>query len=626
MAFDLTAHLRIVDQATRPLRGITSALMGTVGKFGALSAAAIGVSGAFAGISVVTDSFKKAMDFEAQLSTIQALTGATGEEMAEMQSLALKMGASTKYNAMEAAQGIEELLKSGLSPATVKAGGLEAALNLATAGGLGLADAAEIMSTALNAYKDDNMSAADAANILAGTANASATGVMDLRYSLAAVSAVASGIGMSFQDTNIAMGLFANNGLKGSDAGTSLKTMLMNLSPATKAARSAMKELGIITKQGTNTFFDANGELKDLASISGILQKALSKLNKQQQQDYLRELFGSDAIRAGNILLKEGAEGVAKFQKEMSKVTALDVAKKKMDNAAGAVEQFNGALETLQISALMPTMPIIKDFAISAANMVEKYSPAITAAVQKAVDNGKKYIFDNFTNNPAFNRLPTFKSKVEFVFDTVQASFDAWWGSSGQSAFEGYSEKITKTLVDSLEGSSEQIASVGLSIGKSLMTGIMDGMRESEYFGWLIKTIDFGMAFDQGMTDVSKGFWDLALYQELGAGDAKAARRAEKERIQAEYSASPKVSLNPIGGFNSGGLSDLKNAYATKNPFTQPMPVTNNTTVTVNMGGATIREEADIGKIARSLYTMISDANNANAKPGGKRLGGASEY
>ncbi|MGC4379497.1 phage tail tape measure protein, partial [Fictibacillus sp. Mic-4] len=91
------------------------------------------------------------------------------------------------------------LAKAGMSTATIKAGGLEAALNLATAGELRLADAAEIMSTALNAFKDDGMTAAQASNILAGTANASATDVMDLKYSLSMVSAVASGLGLSFR-------------------------------------------------------------------------------------------------------------------------------------------------------------------------------------------------------------------------------------------------------------------------------------------------------------------------------------------------------------------------------------------------------------------------------------------
>lgn len=255
MAYDLTARLRLIDNMTAPLRRVTESLKrtdsvvnkaasatnayervtdkasrsvsqltndnnrasrsfgslpGIIGKAtAALGALALGT----AAVGFAYNSLKKAMDFEEQMSTIQALTGASNDEMKRMNDLAIQMGANTKYSALEAAQGIEELLKAGLSPAAVEAGGLEAALNLATAGGLGLADAAEIMSTALNAYKKDAMTAAQASDILAGTANASATGVMDLRFSLAMVSAVAAGVGQSFKDTNTALGLFANNGL-----------------------------------------------------------------------------------------------------------------------------------------------------------------------------------------------------------------------------------------------------------------------------------------------------------------------------------------------------------------------------------------------------------------------------
>lgn len=380
--------------------------------------------------ALVVNSFKKSMDFEEQLSSIQALTGLTGGEMKRVHDLALDMGAKTKYSALEAAQGMEELLKAGMSTSQVIGGGLEASLNLAAAGGLGLADASEIMSTAMNAYRSDAISAAQASDILAGTANASATDVMDLKYSLAQVSAVASGVGLSFKDTNVALGLFANNGLKGSDAGTSLKTMLSNLTPKTETAYGAFMDLGLLTvetdkalkfmakngiKSATNSvddietalrqyvatqekvkvgtqqaekiyhkftselgivhsrFYDQNGDLKDMSDIADILRDSLKHLNAEQRSTALYSLFGSDAIRAGTILYKEGAEGVEKFNKEMSNVTALDVAKKRMDNAKGAVEQFRGAMETLQISVLEPTLPLIKDLALSAADASERF-------------------------------------------------------------------------------------------------------------------------------------------------------------------------------------------------------------------------------------------------------------
>ena len=144
------------------------------------------ITAPIAGIGAVA--LKAGMDFEAGMSSIKALTGATGEEMVKLHDLALEMGEKTKYSATEAAKGMEELLKAGMSVEQVMGGGLNAALSLATAGELQLADAAEIMSTAMNAFKADGMSAGDAANILAGCANASATSVGELKFSLPIIS------------------------------------------------------------------------------------------------------------------------------------------------------------------------------------------------------------------------------------------------------------------------------------------------------------------------------------------------------------------------------------------------------------------------------------------------------
>lgn len=475
------------ERASKSFDGIHGAILRADGAFSnfakkaakGIAFGAIGVGALATGAAAygVASSVKKAMDFEAELSTIQALTGATNAELAKMQTLALKMGANTKYNALEAAQGIEELLKAGLSPATIQAGGLEAALNLATAGGLGLAEAAEIMSTALNAYKKDGMSAATASNILAGTANASATSVEELRYSLAAVSAVAAGMGATFEDTNIALGLLANHGLKGSDAGTSLKTMLQNLQPTTKQQTQLFRSLGLITKDGSNAFYDASGNIKSMENIAGTLRKSLGKLTNQQRSLALEILFGTDAVRAGNILYEEGADGVKEFRKEMSKVTALDVARKKMDNAAGAVEQFKGAIETLQISALLPTMPLIKRFANAAADFVEKYTPRITAAVDRMVKQSSNYLNTHFIKNPAFQKLPDLQSKIKFIFDDLKKTFDIWWNNGGRAAVQKLTSDIIAMMVNGLEASIPQLTAIGVKIGQGIASGVLLGLK-----------------------------------------------------------------------------------------------------------------------------------------------------
>ncbi|PEE20793.1 phage tail tape measure protein [Bacillus toyonensis] len=359
---------------------------------------------------------EESMNFEQQMANIKAVSGATADTMDTLSQLAVKYGEDTKYSSVEAGKGIEELIKAGVSLTDIINGGLEGALNLATAGELDLGDAAQIASTALNAFKADNLSVTDAANLLAGAANASATNVREMQYGLSMVSAVAAGVGLSFKDTSTALALFAQNGLRGSDAGTSLKTMLANLIPKSKEAYELFSELGLISfdtgkamqflsEQGVkpasnsyqdvigslqqyaakqekakvgsekaekafqkltfstgimhNAFFDANGNLKGMADIAEVVQMAMQGLTAEQRQSYLYTLFGSDAIRGANILYKEGADGIKNMYSEMSKVTALDVATTKMETTKGQIEQLSGAYDTLKKTvgdALLPTV------------------------------------------------------------------------------------------------------------------------------------------------------------------------------------------------------------------------------------------------------------------------------
>lgn len=486
--------------------GFGRGLINSLGNIGRSASTALGVGigaaaagGIFAAGVAIKSSIEKAMDFESEMSTIQALTGSTTDEMSKMQSLALKMGASTKYSALEAAHGIEELLKAGMQPATVQAGGLEAALNLATAGSLDLATAATVMSVSLNAFKKDGLTAAEAANILAGTANASATGVEDLQLGIAAVGAVASGLGITLRDTSTALGLFTNNGMSASDAGTSFKTMLQNLQPTTKDEIALFKKLGLTTANGSNAFFDAAGNIKSLDDISSVLQKSLKKLTSQQRSHTLELLFGTDAIRAANILYEEGSDGVKKFQKEMSKVTALDVARKKMDNAAGAVEQFKGAIETLQISALLPTMPIIKDLANAAADFTTKYTPQITEGVKKAIDNAKEYINNRYLNNQDFKNLDL-TGKISFAIDDLGDVMSDWLDSDQAEKIGNIGVDIGTTLITAAEKAAFNTISANPTL--ALLLGGYLGLRSGGPLGltvaltvvaapWVKKFLDY---------------------------------------------------------------------------------------------------------------------------------------
>lgn len=382
---------------------------------------------------------KKAMDFESQMSSVKSVMSPDEVQQfgGELEKLAVKMGADTKYSALEAAQGIEELIKAGVQTTDIINGGLDGALSLATAGELELADAAEIASTALNAFRDDNLTVMQAADLLAGAANASATSVSEMQFGLSQVSAVAAGAGLSFKDTATSLAVFAQNGLKGSDAGTSLKTMLSNLIPKSKEAWGMFEELGLMSfdtakgmeflaDQGikpvsnsmedvqkaienyimkqegvkkwnadceksfqglgistgflNNAFYDTNGNIEEMSTIADALKESMKDLSAEQRQQALYTLFGSDAVRAGTILFKEGAAGVDAMATAMGKVKSADVAAEKLNNVKGRLEQLKGSVETAAISlgnALLPTIDKVVGGVQKATDWFNNLDPAM---------------------------------------------------------------------------------------------------------------------------------------------------------------------------------------------------------------------------------------------------------
>jgi TP901 family phage tail tape measure protein len=337
-----------------------------------------------------------AAEFEAKMSNIKAVTGASAETMAQFDKAATKAGADTAFSASEAADAIGELAKAGVSTEDILNGGLTASLNLATAGELDLKEAAEITSTALNAFRRDGMTATQAANQLAGAANASATDVHELKYGLSMVAPVASGLGLSFRDTTNALAVFAQNGLKGSDAGTSLKTMLMNLQPQTKAQTNMMKELGIITADGSNQFFTAEGKIKSFAEISQVLKEHLSGLTDAEKQMALKTMFGTDAVRAATIAMNEGADGANNMQAAIDKVTVAEVAAEKMNNLKGAVEILRGSFETFQKTLGTAVLPVLTTFVQWVDKLIDRINNS--QGFQKFLDALNSL-------NPALNQL-----------------------------------------------------------------------------------------------------------------------------------------------------------------------------------------------------------------------------
>lgn len=379
---ELTILINAKDEASKVLKQVNNQVGGFTDNIGNKASAALkqfqtslNVAGtvAAAGAGVfIKSGLDVAISFEKQLSSIKALTGATDEQIKSISNLSKKLGYDTKFSALESAQAFEELLKAGVSLEESMNGGVAGALDLAAAGELEVVDAAEIASTALNAFRKDNLKVSDAANILAGAANASATSVGEMKYGLSMVSAVASGLGLNFKDTNTALAVFAQNGLKGSDAGTSLKTMLLNLQPSTEKAAKLFDKFGLTIAGQKNAFFDAEGRIRSMSEIAQVLKDKFSKLNDQQRQMVFEELFGTDAIRAANILYKEGADGINGMWKAMSSVSAAEVAKERTNNLAGAIDRFKGTVESIKISLFTSSLKGLANVVDAVGNSLEK--------------------------------------------------------------------------------------------------------------------------------------------------------------------------------------------------------------------------------------------------------------
>lgn len=288
---------------------------------------------------------KAAADFDKQMSEVAAVSGATGKDLGLLRQAALDAGRDTAYSATEAAKAEAELTKAGMSTKDVLGGGLKGALSLAAAGQIDLADAATITAQSLNTFHLNGAAASHTADILAAAANKSASDVEQLSRGMGQAGLVASQAGWSFKDTTAVLAAFADRGLQGSDAGTSLKTMLLALENPSKKAAETMQQLGI-------NAYDANGHFVTASGLAGQLKEKLGGLSEQERNTALATIFGSDAIRAANVLYDQGSDGISKYSGAVDDYgAAARVAQQKTDNLAGDLERLKGSLETVAIQA-----------------------------------------------------------------------------------------------------------------------------------------------------------------------------------------------------------------------------------------------------------------------------------
>lgn len=302
--------------------------------------AAAGVAATALGVAAI----KMAADFDASMSTVQANTGASADEMAQLRQAAIDAGADTIYSATESADAINELGKAGLSTSDILSGGLSGALNLAASDGMEVGQAAEYMSSAMAQFNLTGADATHIADLLAAGAGEALGNVSDFGEALNNVGSTANKFGLSIDTTVGTLAAFAHQGIIGAEAGTQLRSVLLALTNQTEKQRKATEEYGI-------TLYNAQGNFVGMSSLAGQLKEKLGGLTQEQRNSAMATMFGSYAIQGANVLYAEGASGIDEWTKKVSQSGyAADLAAKKNDNLKGDLENLSGSFESLMIS------------------------------------------------------------------------------------------------------------------------------------------------------------------------------------------------------------------------------------------------------------------------------------
>ncbi len=324
----------------------------------AVTAPLVGIAGA---------AVKSAADFEQSMNIMQQVAGATGDEMKAMQKQALKLGAETAFSAGEAADAMLELAKAGMKPMQVMEA-IPGVLDLAAAGGLGLAEAAGVTTAALNAFNMAASESGNVANMLAAAANASASDVTDLGAAVQQGGFAFAAAGQELDDLVASTAILSNVGLTGSDAGTALKNAMMRLMNPTKEAAEMMATLGI-------NVYDTQGNMLDWADVIDEVDRATAGLTDEARNAALGTIFMSDGMKAMIPLLDEGKEGFLDMRKAINvQGSAANTANARMKGFAGAVEYLKGSVDSFLIEAALPFLDSLSGIVRNIADLITMVS------------------------------------------------------------------------------------------------------------------------------------------------------------------------------------------------------------------------------------------------------------
>lgn len=462
--------LKAVDLVTSPVRRVFGLLKSP------LVAAGVTIS-AGAGIA---DTVQTYADFEAAMSEVKAISGATSQEFEQLTEKANQMGAVTKFTASESAEAFKYMAQAGWDVREMM-DGIDGLMALTAASGEDLGITADIVTDALTAFGLSAKESGRFADVMAQAASATNTDVAKMGDTFKYVAPVAGALGYSIEDTAVAIGLMANSGIKASQAGTSLRSLLTNLTRPVGQAEDAINALGISI---TNT----DGSVKPLSQTLQDLRAKFGALTDSEKAQYAAMLAGQEGMSGLLAIVNASDQEFESLTEQInnSSGAAQKMADVMMDNLSGKFELFTGALDSMKMSLGEKFKPYLIEALEWMTDKVPDVENALLTAMNSFdhfVDNAKAKI-DEFTATDEWKNADLF-GKIEIAWDELVAEpFSDWWNGSGKLKVAGVARDIGTGIGSAISAGilalmGVDVSSVideGSSIGRQFAEGFSEGM------------------------------------------------------------------------------------------------------------------------------------------------------
>lgn len=382
------------------------------------------------------------MDFDSQMSTVAAISGATGEEFEILRAKAQEMGATTAFSATESAQAMEYMAMAGWKTTDIT-NGLAGVMNLAAASGEDLATTSDIVTDAMTAFGMSADQSTYFADVLAQTATNANTNVGMMGETFKYVAPLAGAMGYNIEDMSAAIGLMANAGIKGSQSGTSLRNIITNLASPTDKVAGAMDDLGI-------SLTDSDGKTKSFGETLSDLRISFADLNEVQKTQYASAIAGKEGMSGLLALINSSDEDFDKLTDSIKNCTGASekMAEIRLDNLEGDVTLFKSALEGAQIAISDKLTPVLRNLVKKATDAIPRIQKKITSIFDSLK---KKFIDNKETLSKLKDGIKQFgniaKDAFEKLFNAAGNALDILfdfleWLTSGSAGAEAFKTSV----------------------------------------------------------------------------------------------------------------------------------------------------------------------------------------